>query len=320
MQHLQQAHRQSKLALPEASYCPQSPQPSGLLKLSSSHRIAFEEYGDPSGAPWLFLHEGGNSRLECAFFHVTAKARGLRLIAIDRPGIGGSSFYRADSARAFALDVLELADWLQIARFGVLSHGSGGVFSLALAYLAPQRVSQQINLGGLPGSVFGPDNPAARKASWWDGIAPPLINALVQLKVNFSRQPSPGIGQPLLRELSNADSRILSKPRVRQTLELDRREAIRQGAQGVAQDIAMSFRKLDFSLAAVKAPLVIWQGRSDAPSATSATSTTAYLTARLPAARCYELPFRGYYFFLQDVDAVFARMGKPSAFTGRLAA
>ena len=317
MQHFWQASRQSKPDLPEACFSLQSPQPSGLLKLRNAHFIAFEEYGDPSGEPWLYFHEGGNSRLECAFFHSAAKARGLRLLAIDRPGIGGSSFYRTDSATAFARDVLELCDRLQLDQFSILSHGSGGVFSLALAHLAAQRVVQQVNLGGLPGSVLGPGNQTARKASWWDGITPPLINALVQLKVNFSRQPKSEFIKPLLQPLSRADSRILNKPRVKQTLELDRKEALRQGAQGMAQDIAMGFRKLDFSLASVTVPLVIWQGRSDAPSATSA---TAYLTARLPAARCHEMPFRGYFFFLQDIDAVFARLPKPSAFSGRLAA
>lgn len=319
MQQSRQAYRDSKPVLPKAHYL-QSQQPSGLLKLSNSRLVAFEEYGDPAGEPWLYFHDGGNSRLECAFFHAKAKTRGLRLLAIDRPGIGGSSFYRTDSAASFARDVLELADRLQLGQFSVLSHGSGGVFSLALAHLAPQRVTQQVNLGGLPGSVFGTDSRALRKVSWWDGITPPLINALVQLKVNFSRQSLPGVVTPLLGELSSADARILSKPQVRQMLELDRRETVRQGAQGVAQDIAMSFRKLDFNLVAMKAPLVIWQGRSDTPSATSATSTTAYLTARLPEARCHELPFRGYYFFLQDIDAVFARIRKPSAFSGRLAA
>ena len=320
LQHLWPLSRQSKAASPEARCTFQSPQPSGLFKLSNSHIIAFEEYGDPSGEPWLYFHEGGNSRLECAFFHSAAKARGLRLLAIDRPGIGGSSFYRTDSASAFARDALELSDRLQINQFSVLSHGSGGVFGLALAHLAPQRVTQQVNLGGLPGSVLGPDNLARRKATWWDGITPPLIKALVQLRVNFSCQPLPEFIKPLLQPLSRADSRLLNKPRVRQTLELDRREAVRQGAKGIAQDIAMGFRKLEFSLAAVEVPLVIWQGRSDGPSAASATSATSYLIGRLPAARCHELPFRGYYFFLQDIDAVFARLSKPSAFSRRLAA
>ena len=320
MQHLWRVSRRSKAGSPESCSIFQCPQPSGLVELTNSHSIAFEEYGDPNGEPWLYFHEGGNSRLECAFFHSAAKARGLRLLAIDRPGIGGSSYYRTDSASTFARDALEFCDRLQLDRFSVLSHGSGGVFSLALAHLAPQRVTQQVSLGGLPGSVLGPDNLALRKATWWDGITPPLINALVQLKVNFSRQPLPEFIKPLLQPLNSADSRILNKPRVRQTLELDRREALRQGAQGIAQDIAMGFRKLEFSLAAVRVPLVIWQGRSDGPSAASATTATAYLIGRLPVARCHELPFRGYYFFLQDIDAVFARLSKLSAFSGRLAA
>ena len=311
---MQQIYRQSDPALFQAKVPDQAPQPSGQLLLSSANRLAYEEYGNPAGEPWFYFHDSGNSRLECAFFHAVAKARGIRLLAVDRPGIGGSSYYQSDTPMPFAFDVLELADRLGICRFSIMSHGTGGVFSLALANLAPQRILQQINLGGLPGSVLAAD---CKEGSWWNGIAPPVIKALVRLRLLLSRKPSLEFCQPLLHELTTTDSKILLKPRIRQILELDRREAIRQGGRGVAQDIAMGFRKQDFSLQDMNVPLVIWQGRSEKA---SENSETAYLAARLPDARFYQLPFRGYFFFLQDIDAVFARMVTPSAFAGRLAA
>ena len=311
---MQQIYRHSDPALFQASAPDHAPQPSGLLLLSSANRLAYEEYGNPAGEPWFYFHDSGNSRLECAFFHAAAKARGIRLLAVDRPGIGSSSYYRADTPVPFSIDVLELADRLGIGTFSIMSHGTGGVYSLALATLAPKRIRKQINLGGLPGSVLVADR---KEGSWWNGIAPPVIEALVRLRLQLSRKPSLEYCEPLLHELTSTDSKILRKPRIRQILELDRREAIRQGGKGVAQDIAMGFRKQDFSLKDMQVPLVIWQGRSETP---SENSETAYLSARLPEARCFQLPFRGYYFFLQDIDAVFARIVAPSAFAGRLAA
>ncbi len=295
----------------------QCPQPSGVAVLDNGHAVAFEEYGDSSGEPWLFFHDSGSSRLECAFFHAAAKALGLRLIALDRPGIGGSSFYRADAPGLFARDALATADRLGIARFGVLSHGSGGIFGLTLAHLVPQRVQQHINLGGVPASIIDPVRKSEQKSSWWDGIAPPLVAALVQLRLHLIRRSANSYLQPLLKDSNSADLKILAKKTLRQILELDQREAIRQGSKGVAQDFAMRFRRLDFALEELQVPLAIWQGRAETPASKSESS---YLLAHMPHARLYQLPFRGDYFYLQDVAAVFSRIHRHSAFGERLAA
>ena len=60
------------------------------LRLASSRILAWSEFGCPDGLPVLFFHSNGSSRLEASLFHEQAKQSGLRLIAVDRPGIGKS--------------------------------------------------------------------------------------------------------------------------------------------------------------------------------------------------------------------------------------
>jgi pimeloyl-ACP methyl ester carboxylesterase len=68
-------------------------------------------------------------------------APGVRLIAVDRPGYGGSSDPPAGYSYArFAADLAALADALGVEGFAVAGHSSGGPYALAAAALLPGRV------------------------------------------------------------------------------------------------------------------------------------------------------------------------------------
>ncbi len=53
--------------------------------------IGWREYGDPSGVPVLFLHGWPGSSAQGICVDGAAQTRGLRIISIDRPGMGRSS-------------------------------------------------------------------------------------------------------------------------------------------------------------------------------------------------------------------------------------
>ena len=113
--------------------------PDALFMLPSGPKLAYDEYGASSGYPMFYFHDAGSSRLEAAFFESSARSQGYRIIAIDRPGIGCSDYYALQSAQQFCGDVLRLADELNIAQFGVMSLGAGGVYAITMAHLAPER-------------------------------------------------------------------------------------------------------------------------------------------------------------------------------------
>ena len=53
--------------------------------------LAYLEVGDPNGPPVLHNHGGPSSRLEARVFEAAAKALGLRLVCVDRPGLTRSA-------------------------------------------------------------------------------------------------------------------------------------------------------------------------------------------------------------------------------------
>jgi len=113
----------------------------GSCRLRDGRILAYHEEG--SGVPVFMLHGMGSSRLTFISKSPIAEIYpGVRLIAIDRPGYGGSSAPPFGySYSAFARDLAELADHLQVPRFCVAGHSSGGPYALAAAAELPSRVA-----------------------------------------------------------------------------------------------------------------------------------------------------------------------------------
>ena len=60
------------------------------IRLRDGRWLGFVESGDPHGMPVLFFHGFGTTRVVCPYDEA-ARQLGVRLIAIDRPGLGLST-------------------------------------------------------------------------------------------------------------------------------------------------------------------------------------------------------------------------------------
>ncbi|HEY0808261.1 MAG TPA: alpha/beta hydrolase [Pseudonocardiaceae bacterium] len=90
---------------------------------------------------------------------------GVRWIAHDRPGYGGSTACPGRDVASVAADVALVADVLGVARFAVLGSSGGGPHALACAALLPYRVLGVACLASLaPYDAHGLD--------WFAGMAP----------------------------------------------------------------------------------------------------------------------------------------------------
>ena len=61
---------------------------SQTITLSDGRKLGYAEYGDTDGSPIFYFHGFPGSRIEARLMNDPAAARNLRLIAVDRPGIG----------------------------------------------------------------------------------------------------------------------------------------------------------------------------------------------------------------------------------------
>ena len=101
--------------------------------------LSVAEAGDPEGHGVFALHGTPGSRL---FWHEAvedAEKRGIRMVAYDRPGYGGSDPAPGRTVADAADDIGAIADALHIDRYAVYGGSGGGPHALANA-VRPDRV------------------------------------------------------------------------------------------------------------------------------------------------------------------------------------
>eukprot|EP00405_Crypthecodinium_cohnii_P009879 CAMPEP_0206427216 /NCGR_PEP_ID=MMETSP0324_2-20121206/4893_1 /ASSEMBLY_ACC=CAM_ASM_000836 /TAXON_ID=2866 /ORGANISM="Crypthecodinium cohnii, Strain Seligo" /LENGTH=349 /DNA_ID=CAMNT_0053892423 /DNA_START=85 /DNA_END=1134 /DNA_ORIENTATION=- len=113
----------------------------GTCKLPDGRLLAYHIEG--TGVPVICFHGMGSSRFTwLGEKPLNDSCPGVQIIAIDRPGYGGSTPPPFGySYSEFAQDVAVLADHLNLPRFCVAGHSSGGPYALACAALLPDRVA-----------------------------------------------------------------------------------------------------------------------------------------------------------------------------------
>jgi pimeloyl-ACP methyl ester carboxylesterase len=119
------------------------------ITLRDGRRLGYAEYGSPGGKPLFFFHGFPNSRLLARLFTQAAVRRGVRIIALDRPGFGLSDFKRGRTLAGWPDDVVEAADALGIDRFAVLGYSGGGPYAAACAARIPERLTAVAIVSGL---------------------------------------------------------------------------------------------------------------------------------------------------------------------------
>jgi pimeloyl-ACP methyl ester carboxylesterase len=209
--------------------------------------LSYAEYGDPAGSPILFFHGLGHDRLA-----VGPGCPGARLICVDRPGTGGSTRHRNRSMAAFAADVEELLDALELDSVRALAWSAGAPYALACCAAMPGRfVATTIAAGMAPPEVGRCNDRFAalmlRLASWSPrAVATPLLLMRLQAQVE---------AELLLRTLfANApgcDRAALEDPAIRQMFRRTYRSATARGIGGVLDELATLTRPWDVDLGAI---------------------------------------------------------------------
>ena len=83
--------------------------PDHVIRLEDGRRLGYSEYGHATGRPVFFFHGFGTSRVICPPDENPVNELGLRLIAVDRPGIGLSEALPGRTLLDWPTDVVQLA-------------------------------------------------------------------------------------------------------------------------------------------------------------------------------------------------------------------
>ncbi len=122
---------------------------SEFLELPDERILSYYQLGDMSGHPVFYFHGTPSSALE-AMLILNEKYidKRLRIIAINRPGIGSSTAKPGRNIGHFTADVVALANHLQIPTFSVLGYSGGGPYVLACAASIAERLLSAVIVGG----------------------------------------------------------------------------------------------------------------------------------------------------------------------------
>ena len=121
----------------------------GTLKVSSIHTLYFEECGNPSGKPVVFLHGGpgsGCSPKSRRFFD----PKRYRIILFDQRGAGRSTpnaELHENTTWDLVADIERLREHLAVQRWQVFGGSWGSTLALAYAQSHPERVSELVLRG-----------------------------------------------------------------------------------------------------------------------------------------------------------------------------
>jgi pimeloyl-ACP methyl ester carboxylesterase len=239
------------------------------VRLADGRRLAYTEYGDAASFPLFFFHGTPGSHIDWELFGVdkTTRRLGIRLIAVDRPGIGLSDFQPGRRFLDWPGDVSALANHLDLARFSLLGYSSGGAYALACALEMPDRLVKVGVLNGdgpydQPGMVGGLELIVLRLLDL-SSRAPGVFRLLLRL-AGLAAQRAPGLYQAGFRALlSEPDRVIISQPGPRVALRATLLEALRAGTQGAQWDMALLVEPWDFRPESISTQVSLWVGLAD---------------------------------------------------------
>ena len=115
---------------------------------TTGRMIAFSEVGDPEGHAVFCCVGMGLTRYIMAFYDDLAATLNLRLITLDRPGVGASEPIADGTGTPLGWpeDVEVVCAALGINKFSVLAHSAGAIYALATALRMPSHIRGKIHL------------------------------------------------------------------------------------------------------------------------------------------------------------------------------
>jgi len=242
----------------------------GEVVTADGRTLAYLEVGDPNGPLVIHNHGGPSSRLEARLLADAASKNRLRLICVDRPGIGKSSPQKARSYSGWADDLVAIADALGYREFGVTGWSEGGPWALAAAaYIDSARLRHVSSIA--PGSygAFG-DNSAAQYLSKIDALGgtlalrfkPGFRLMYATLGLTAKRFPQSFVKQ-IRNNLNEYDQQLLSRPQVAAAFGDACAECFAHGSDGLVRDAELLYRRWAFDVSAITRPVHMWQGLDD---------------------------------------------------------
>jgi pimeloyl-ACP methyl ester carboxylesterase len=269
------------------------------VQLTEGRVLGVLESGPADGKPIFFFPGFGVSASAVHPDSTLAASVGVRVISVDRPGIGKSSRSSNRALLDWPRDIAALADRLGIDRFGVLGWSGGGPHALACAFLLTGRVSvaglfscappfaDAKAVKSMPGRV--------KRLAFAAKFAPTLLRIGFWNHCRQVQKHADALLFRSARDLSEADREIIFDARFHASVKTSMIQACNQGPRGLADDVLVIAHPWGFGLDQVSLPVYLWHAEADR---TIPVEVGRYLADAIENCRASFLPGGGHFSYL----------------------
>jgi pimeloyl-ACP methyl ester carboxylesterase len=242
----------------------------GQIQLEDGRTLAYAIYGKGSKTI-LYFHGTPSSRLELQLLNsygtdpdTLLSTADFQLVAIDRPGMGLSTFNKKNSFISVAHDAKQLLDSFSINTCSVLCWSGGGPYALAMASVYPKVVNHVSIICGFT-QQFSQEIISQMGMNKWYFRFSKFTPLLVKATMNFFRnKPVTRIPPRWITGLPYVDYKLMNPlDHFRELARVSMKEAARHGAEGPVAEARSYYNPLGFDIGSIKTSVHYWWGTKD---------------------------------------------------------
>jgi len=245
------------------------PRVEGTVVVREGRKLGYAEFGSATGRTVLWFHGTPGARRQIPEdARALAASNGLRIIGVDRPGIGLSTSHLYTSVCDSVPDFEILLDKRGVGRFAVVGLSGGGPYALATAHALSDRVTGVGILGGVAPTVGA------------DHVTGGLVGHLasVRLALPWVRIPLAQVFRGLVMALGpvgpqaldlygrlspEGDRIVLAREEIKAMFLDDLITNSRRGMGASIDDLILFLRPWGFSVGDITVPVHWWHGDAD---------------------------------------------------------
>ncbi|MBJ7472490.1 MAG: alpha/beta hydrolase [Solirubrobacteraceae bacterium] len=288
------------------SAVPTDPSRATLVQLPDGRYACVQETGPLDGRPVVLCHGGGHSRLFRHPGDVALAQAGVRLITVDRPGIGRSTPNPQGTIAGWSADLAAVADGLGVDRFSLIGHSMGGPFATAAAHDLGDRIDTLVLAGPLPpldrAATFAGLDAFNRRIYRVARRSPLAMVVPLALMMRRRARDPQAFQQRYYADAPAADRAVATDPVLGQVLLESAGEAAAQGPRGLARELTLMTRPWDIAAVGLSAQARLLFGEHD--SVVGGPTAQAAWREILPDAEFEQVPGGGHLLPLSHWDRV----------------
>lgn len=278
------------------------------LRLSTGETAGFLEMGNPRGEACFFFHGFPGSSRQIQVIRDLSALEKFRVIAVDRPGFGLSSFRRHRRNADIVVLIEELSRHLNIDRFHLVAVSGGSPPAFVVADRLRSRVLSLTSICGLgplkESEFFGLMGPVGRLFLWLGWLSPFLASKLLaRAHAQVQRDDKPD-REKMLRWFPPEDVDLLMHPELSQVFRESMLHAFHQGAYGPALELRALQQDWGVQDWGFPFPVYLWHGLKDR---IVPPEHSRRLSSRIPNSKLHLLPEEGHYSLpIMRIDEILA--------------